>query len=270
MRIPSGNCVLIGACVAFLGCTGPYQPVLELWPTSDASSAGAPALQNSSASSSGGSGSSGSNDSGVTSPTPTATSSPTGGSSGGPPANAPDAAQSSSGGSSGGPIEAGTVNPDSGTGGFDGGSRTNGGCNLSVTVAVTNSGGYSPENVGAIWIANSSGTFVKTLERWAQSRISHLTLWNSATSAAGLSRNTVDAITSASLSSYKTHMVSWNCTDAKRAVVPDGAYRVYFETTDDNVTGPNAYVDFTKGPTGFNSSPAGTTHFANIKLAFTP
>jgi hypothetical protein len=163
----------------------------------------------------------------------------------------------------GGPSDAGSM------GGSEGG--PGGPCSLAVTVTtVTDNGNYSPENVGAIWIANGSGTFVKTLEVWAKARISHLNLWNSATTAAGLSRNTVDAITGASLSSYRTHMDSWNCTDTTRAVVPDGAYRVYFETADSNSGGPNGYVDFTKSSSQLNLSPPNQSYFTGIKLVFTP
>jgi hypothetical protein len=135
---------------------------------------------------------------------------------------------------------------------------------------VTDNGNYSPRNIGAIWVARSSGTFVKSLAVWARSRINHLTLWNSATRAAGLGGNTVDAITSATLSSHQTHNVTWNCADTKEVAVPDGAYRVYFEMTDDNVTGPNMYVDFAKGPSPLTVSPPDAQYFKGIKLVFTP
>jgi hypothetical protein len=148
---------------------------------------------------------------------------------------------------------------------------TSGSCSLQVTMkTLTDNGGYSPRNVGAIWIATSSGGFVKTLAVWARARLSRLALWNSSTSMAGLSRNTVDAITGATLSSHQTHMVTWTCTDTKEAVVPDGTYRLYFEMDDQNSPGPNGYVTFTKGKTAQTIHPPDQTYFQNISLAFVP
>ncbi|HXN34355.1 MAG TPA: DUF2271 domain-containing protein, partial [Polyangiaceae bacterium] len=142
---------------------------------------------------------------------------------------------------------------------------------LTVVVTTIDDGqGYSPANVGAIWIAQSSGAFVKTLQEWGKTRIDHLILWNSATKAAGLSRNTVDAITGATGYSFGTYVVYWNFTDTTEKVVPDGAYRVYFETADYNVTGPNTFVEFTKGPTPATFTFPDTPSFTDLKLVLSP
>jgi hypothetical protein len=151
------------------------------------------------------------------------------------------------------------------------GAASGGGCSLSVTVTtVTDNGNYSPRNIGAIWIANGSGAFVKTLAAWAGQRISHLTMWGSVTAAAGMSRNTVDAVTGATLSSHRTHNVSWNCTDTNESVVPDGPYRVYFEMTDRNASGPNSFVAFTKAPMSQTLMPPDATYFKQISVVFSP
>jgi hypothetical protein len=139
-----------------------------------------------------------------------------------------------------------------------------------VVTTVDDFMGYSPADVGAIWVAQSSGAFVKTLEVWAKARIDHLVLWNSATKAAGLSRNTVDAITGATQYAFGTHVVYWNFTDTTGKVVPDGAYRLYFETADDNATGPNTFVNFTKGPTAATFTFPDTPHFIDLKLVLSP
>jgi len=81
---------------------------------------------------------------------------------------------------------------------------------------------------------------------------------------------TAVAITGATLSSFQTHMVTWDCTDDTRAVAPDGAYRVYFETADSNSAGPNGFVSFTKGAAAQTLSPPDATYFKSIKLVFTP
>src|SRR4029077_11065786 len=117
--------------------------------------------------------------------------------------------------------------------------------------------------VGAIWVATSSGTFIKSLDVWAKTRIDHLNAWNAATSAAGLPRNVVAAITGATLSTHQTHTATWNCADTKEVQVADGTYRVYFEMADDNNGGPNTYVTFTKGPTAQTTTPASVTNFIN-------
>ena len=129
---------------------------------------------------------------------------------------------------------------------------------------------YSPENVGAIWIAESSGAFVETLQEWGKTRIDHLVLWNSATSDAGLPRSTVDAITGATAQSYGTRVSYWNFTDASGKTVADGSYRVYFETCDDNVPGPNTFVTFTKGPTAAMFTFPDTTYFQDLKVIVMP
>jgi len=260
MRSCDNFCGLaIGACVALfaVGCSGQFQPSVEIWPGSDASTGveSPPAGDDAGESSGSSGGSSGSS----------------GGSSG------------SSGGSSGmprGTVDAGKMQPrDAGTGtsssggGGDAGpvSGPGGPCSVAVTVTtVSDHGSYSPNNVGAIWIAKSSGTFVKTLKAWGTIRISHLNAWNSATASAGYTARTVDAITGATLFSFQTHMVTWNCKDTTEAVVPDGAYRVYFETADSNGGGPNSYVDFTKGAAAQSLSPPDATYFKSIKVVFTP
>ncbi|MDP9035098.1 MAG: DUF2271 domain-containing protein [Myxococcota bacterium] len=252
--------------VILAGCTA-YQPTLELWPASDASaSTVSPSRSGMDAGSGSGASSGASSGSGFD----------IGGSRAGGTGSGAGSGSGSGGGSGSIDVEAGT--PEAAGGGGSGAMSppdaslgSSSGCTLSVTVrTLTDNGGYSPRNVGAIWIAQGSGTFVKTLARWAQSRVGELTLWNSATAAANLRRNVVDAVTSATLSSHQTHNVSWNCTDTNHAVVPDGAYRVYFEMTDDNQSGPNMFVPFTKGPNAATVSPPDATYFKGISLVFKP
>ena len=69
---------------------------------------------------------------------------------------------------------------------------------ISVTTKAPG-GRYQPDNVGAIWIADSSTKFVKSLYVWGTQRRGELRQWTSATSAAGLSNNLVDAVTAATM-----------------------------------------------------------------------
>jgi hypothetical protein len=129
---------------------------------------------------------------------------------------------------------------------------------------VTYNGQYAPRNVGAIWIEDSTGKFVKSVKVWAAARKQYLTNWQ--TSSAG---NTVDAVTSATITTHQTHNVTWNCTDVNKAVVANGNYRVRFEFTEANATGKVTAVNFTKGTSSQTITPANETNFTNMQLVFT-
>lgn len=165
--------------------------------------------------------------------------------------------------------------------GRDGGSGGSGGsgppptaspsCSLKVQVlTVTTGKGYDPKNVGAIWVADSAGKFVKSLNVWAGTRASHLNKWRADTSAAGLASNKVDAMTGATMSNHAQRTGTWNCTNAMKAPVADGNYKVCFEMTESNGAGPNSCVDFVKGPTSAMVMPPDEMNFKGRVLQFTP
>ena len=52
--------------------------------------------------------------------------------------------------------------------------------------------------------------------------------------------------------------------------MPDGAYRVYFEMTDKSGTGPNTFVNFTKGSMPLDLMPPDQKNFTGMSLVFTP
>lgn len=116
----------------------------------------------------------------------------------------------------------------------------------SVTFSITTSsagGSYSPSHVFAVWITNSSGTYINTLERKAVTRISSIPLWVS--KATGGTTNT-DGITGATINAFSTHTYTWNCKDKSGNIVPDGNYTFWVEYSD----GTHKYATyvFTKGP----------------------
>jgi len=175
---------------------------------------------------------------------------------------------SASGGSSGGSGGSGSLGN---AGSPAGGSTSSLNCSLTVKVTTAAAGGkYAPRNIGAIWVADQSGTFIRSLEVWAQRRVNHLTQWNSATSKAGAPGSRVDIVSQATLSSHKAHTATWNCQDFKKASVPDGTYRVYFEMTDNSATGPNRFETFTKGPAAVTLNPTDNNNFKAIELSFKP
>jgi hypothetical protein len=150
------------------------------------------------------------------------------------------------------------------------GEAGSGTCALDVTVTTTAHGGrYTPRNVGAIWIADAAGSFVKSLDVWGNRRLTHVEAWNAATEAAGVPQDRVDAVTGATSATHRTHVVSWDCTDHQGQLVPDGSYRVYFEVTEANAAGPNHFETFEKGAAAVTLQ-ASATNFAGIELAFQP
>jgi hypothetical protein len=150
------------------------------------------------------------------------------------------------------------------TGGASTGGGTTGGTSVSaLTFSVTTmtlGGRYQPKNIGAIWITNGAGTFVRTLEVWAGIRAAYLTRFASETK-----RNSVDAMTSATLTTHRMHTVMWDLTDLNGQVVPDGPYNIVIETTDKDGTGDSLSIPFMKGAP-HSSSPADVAHYVGMSL----
>jgi hypothetical protein len=143
-------------------------------------------------------------------------------------------------------------------------------CALSVSVTTVSPGGrYNPRNVGAIWIADGEGRFIKSLNVWGDRRLRHVEAWNAATQAAGAAANVVDAVTGATQSVHGVRAGTWNCRDFSGQDVPDGRYRVYFEVTESNGAGPSTFANFNKGPDAETVQTAAPS-FNDIVLEFTP
>jgi flagellar hook assembly protein FlgD len=119
--------------------------------------------------------------------------------------------------------------------------QTDGALTFSVRT-TTNSGFYSPENILAIWLETSSGTFVRTFKVRAANRIQHLYTWKVASSL-----NMADAITGPTLPNHTTHFVTWNCRNLNNELMPDENYRIRVEFTEEHQQGPLATYTFTKG-----------------------
>ena len=120
-------------------------------------------------------------------------------------------------------------------------------CVLKVTVTTrTLNRSYAPRNVGAIWIADQTGKFVKSLNVWGNRRLAELDRWVAATRAAAVPNNRVDAVTAATMANHGTRTGTWNCTDVNRAAVPDGSYQVCFEMNETNNASEYECVAFNK------------------------
>jgi hypothetical protein len=142
---------------------------------------------------------------------------------------------------------------------------------------VDQNGRYAPANVGAIWIEDGSGKFIKTLKRWAGIRASHLTAWKAASGGwpsffgGGNATDQMDAISAGTMRSHGMHDVSWDMKDLMGQLVPDGMYKVGIEVTEDNrVAGANARIDFVKGPMAQPVMPPDKAPFAGLTISYRP
>jgi hypothetical protein len=141
---------------------------------------------------------------------------------------------------------------------------------LTATITtVTQGGKYAPKNVGAIWIADSSGKWLFTLEYWNSLVNSQwLTKYNSVNGPAYVlfgATAPADTVTGATLAMHKTHTVNWSFKDSKGQVVPDGAYKLMIELTEASATGKTQEYDFMKGPAA-STTPADTAYFTGVKI----
>ena len=134
------------------------------------------------------------------------------------------------------------------------------------TTTATYNGDYGPAHVVAIWIENSSGSFVKSLLVNAAERKEYLTNWFKATSTG----NTVDAQTGATINTHGAKNCTWNGKDASGNVVNDGTYKVCMEFTENNGTGKFASFTFTKSTVADDQAPGAKNGFSNISLKWAP
>jgi hypothetical protein len=134
---------------------------------------------------------------------------------------------------------------------------------LAFRVTTLPQGGeYEPDNIGAIWIEDGAGHWVKTLALWASVRVRYLQAYNTANS----THNKVDAVTGATLTKHKTHNVTWRLDDANGQRVADGDYSVRVEVTDQDSAGQTTSVPFTLGQKLITLMPADVPYFAGIEL----
>ena len=124
---------------------------------------------------------------------------------------------------------------------------------LTVAFMSVGAGGrYAPRNCGAVWIEDSSGKFVKTIERWTAIRERYLEKWSMASGGWGFARSggtnpdQVDVVSAGTLNRHQMHMATWNMKGRDGMVVPDGKYTVVVEVSEG--TSGVGRVEFVKGP----------------------
>ncbi|NVO01965.1 MAG: DUF2271 domain-containing protein [Bacteroidetes bacterium] len=148
-------------------------------------------------------------------------------------------------------------------------SQTSGTLSFNVN-PLTKSGSWGADHYVAIWIENSSASFVKTKLRKSDSHgtSSHLLVWKAKSTS-----NVVDATTGASITSYAAPInIIWNGTDVAGTVVPDGTYNVWVEFTWNHGTTGTATtsLQFTKGPSVDTQTQTANANFSGVSLTWTP
>ena len=137
------------------------------------------------------------------------------------------------------------------------------------------------KNVLAVWIENSSGTFIKTKMRyWGGGTNDHLPTWLSKSA-----QNITDASTGATRTTsttptaFGTKTFTWDGKNVNGSVngttVPDGTYKVWIESSWQNSLTANAHnaitsFTFTKGPAAESLTPTGDTYFNAITIDWVP
>lgn len=153
---------------------------------------------------------------------------------------------------------------------------------MSFTVTTKSSNGSTGSvNVFALWITNSAGAYVKTINRQSKNYTSSLTNWfsNSANKATdGTTGATLPSHNYAYTSTAKTTKripFTWNFKNYLGALMPDGTYFINIEFKEENTSRQYVKYSFTKGATNYTTTPMGTmmsgtaSCFTNPSLVYT-
>ena len=141
---------------------------------------------------------------------------------------------------------------------------------LQITATSSPNGGqYAPQNIVAIWIMSPSGSFVKTVGRWADVRKQHLVAWGTA---AGPD---VDAISGATRANHNTQLTAtWDMKARGGQLMGNGTYTIRMESADanSNMATQNHQGTFTflKSATAQMQTNLSSGGFSNVTLTFTP
>lgn len=148
---------------------------------------------------------------------------------------------------------------------------------MTFTYTQTATVGTATKNVLAIWIEDANGNFIKTRMRfWGNGTNDHLPSWKAKSAS-----NVVDAIVGATLTSsttnkaFGTRTVSWDGKNASGALVADGTYKVFVESSWCNPEPANnqhkflSSFTFAKGPTAVQILP-NDINLTAVSIAWQP
>lgn len=143
---------------------------------------------------------------------------------------------------------------------------------LSVSFNTKRLGGrYAPFNCGAVWIEDSDGFYIRTLNMWAGERRSAVVAWTLSVCDQDALITRPDVTTSATLNKPQAHSTTWDTKDFRGLVTPDGVYSLWMQVTEDEYPeGPFMQINFVKGSESFTSMPKPARGYENITLNYTP
>lgn len=138
------------------------------------------------------------------------------------------------------------------------------------TLTISAKVSYTSKYYYAVWVNNTSGTFLRTLTMYGNTSkyYADLVHWNSESAA-----NKVNAATGATQSSILTYTSTWNgMNQANSAIVADGVYPVKIEMTSESYGTSSKYIStsFTKGPVAQTVTPTGVSPISLVSLTWTP
>lgn len=136
--------------------------------------------------------------------------------------------------------------------------------NISFTPTQISGAKYSPNHIFAVWVKDANGNYVRTLMVYASVRKSYLYTWKSNSGG-----DVADAITGATVSTFKAYSITWDLKDYKNNTVADGSYKLCMEMTSAHSQGPYREIDFTVGGSNYTLSPADGQNFTTISLSYT-
>jgi hypothetical protein len=137
----------------------------------------------------------------------------------------------------------------------------------SFTVTLADPPNNYNRRVDAFWVTDASGKFVQNVRKDAATRQQYLYQW-----AAVRTTTTIDGYSGATISTWGSVTVAWDCRDVNNVVVPDGTYKFWVEFTDKNGQGPYTTngIAFVKGTAASTNTFPNQTYITGIKVVYTP
>lgn len=141
----------------------------------------------------------------------------------------------------------------------------------SFTVNLISIPGNYSQRVDAYWVTDESGAFVMTARYDAGTRRGYLTQWAAARGAWPYNAP-IDGFSGATISTWGTFTVNWDCRNTNNVLMPDGLYKFWIEMTDYNGSGPYTTngIPFYKGLTNVNNTYPNQQYIQNIAVTYTP
>ena len=141
---------------------------------------------------------------------------------------------------------------------------------LRLTFTTTEAGGkYKPKHVHAVWIQDDGGAFVRTVALWGDKRAHNLANWFNATDDGDAD---IDGRTGATQRTHREYATTWDLKGRDGETVPDGAYTVRLELTDDEEKKNKvnrASFTFEKNGTAGTQTPPDQSGYQNVTIVYT-